>query len=209
MLRTGRDIVIRTGALLASFVLASAVVARVGEASLAAHQIAFQLFVFLALALDAIAIAGQVMVGRRLGAGDAAGAYAASQRMVVLAGGLGCLLALTLLAGSSVIPHAFTSDEAVLDEAAALWPLFALMQPLGAITFAFDGILLGAGDTRFLATAMVGAFVAFAPIALIALSAGWGIVGVWAGLNVLMVVRAASTGWRFRGRRWTVVGAAA
>lgn len=206
MLRTGRDIVVRTGALLAAFVLASAVVARIGEASLAAHQIAFQLFVFLALALDAIAIAGQVLVGRRLGAGDADGAFAISRRMVVLAGRLGVLLALALLAGTSVIPRAFTGDDAVLDEAAALWPLFAAMQPLGAITFAFDGILLGAGDTAYLARAMVGALVAFAPIALLALALGWGVVGIWAGLNVLMAVRAAATGHRFLGRRWLVVG---
>jgi len=209
LLRTGGDIVVRTGALLGAFVLASAVVARIGEASLAAHQIAFQLFIFLALTLDAIAIAGQVLVGRRLGAGDADGAYAASQRMVVLAGGVGCLLGLVLLAGTTVIPRAFTGDREVLDEAWALWPLFAAMQPLGAITFAFDGILLGAGDTRFLAVAMVGALVAFAPVALLALHAGWGVTGVWAGLNLLMAVRAASTGLRFRGRRWAVVGAPA
>lgn len=207
MLRTGGDIVVRTGALLAAFVLASAVVARSGEASLAAHQIAFQLFVFLALALDALAIAGQVLVGRRLGGGDAPGAYAVARRMVVLAAGLGMVLALALLAGTSLIPQAFTSDDAVLERAAALWPLFALLLPLGAVTFAFDGILIGAGDTRFLAVAMVAALLAFAPVAVVALVRDWGVVGVWAGLNWLIVVRALSTGWRFHGRRWAVVGA--
>jgi putative MATE family efflux protein len=207
MLRTGGDIVVRTGALLAAFVLASAVVARSGEASLAAHQIAFQLFVFLALALDALAIAGQVLVGRRLGAGDADGAYDVSRRMVVLAAGLGTLLALLLLAGTSLIPRAFTGDDAVLERAEALWPLFALLLPLGAITFAFDGILIGAGDTRFLALAMVAALLAFAPVAVVALVRDWGVVGVWAGLNWLIVVRAVTTGKRFKGRRWAVVGA--
>ena len=63
LLRIGGDLIVRTGALLGSFLVASAVLARIGEASLGAHQIAFQLFVFLALVLDAIAIAGQVLVG--------------------------------------------------------------------------------------------------------------------------------------------------
>ncbi len=209
MLRTGRDIVIRTGALLGAFVLASAVTARIGDASLAAHQIAFQLFIFLALMLDALAIAGQVLVGRRLGRADADGAYAVSVRMVVLAARLGAVIAVVLLLGRSLVPHAFTSDPAVIGQAEDLWWLFAAMQPIAAVTFAFDGILLGAGDTRFLAVAMVGALVAFVPVALLALAAGWGVVGVWAALNVLMVVRAGATGYRFRGRRWAVVGAVA
>ncbi|WP_372787987.1 MATE family efflux transporter [Paraconexibacter sp.] len=209
MVRTGGDIVVRTGALLTAFVLASAVTARIGEASLAAHQIAFQLFIFLALTLDALAIAGQVLVGRRLGAGDVGGAFAASRRMVTLAAMVGVGVGLLLLAGREVIPRAFSSDPEVLARAHDLWPLFAAMQPVAAVTFAFDGILLGAGDTRFLALAMVGALLTFAPLALLALAAGWGVIGVWAGLNVLMLARAAATGHRFRGRRWLVPGAVA
>ena len=159
--------------------------------------------------LDALAIAGQVLVGRRLGCADADGAYAVSVRMVVLAARLGAVIAVVLLLGRSLVPHAFTSDPAVIGQAEDLWWLFAAMQPIAAVTFAFDGILLGAGDTRFLAVAMVGALVAFVPVALVALAAGWGVVGVWAALNVLMVVRAGATGYRFRGRRWAVVGAVA
>ena len=71
LIRIGAEIAVRTSALLASFLVASAVLARVSSPALAAHQIAFQLFVFLALVLDALAIAAQVMVGRALGAGDA------------------------------------------------------------------------------------------------------------------------------------------
>ena len=82
----------RTAALYASFLVAGAVLARVGEDSLGAHQIAFQLFVFLALVLDAIAIAGQVIVGRTLGAGDAEEAYRAARRMIEWAVVAGALL---------------------------------------------------------------------------------------------------------------------
>ena len=210
LVRMGGDLIVRTAALLGSFLVASAVLARIGTASLGAHQVAFQLFVFLALVLDAIAIAGQVLVGRMLGAGDAAGAYVAARRMIVLAVGAGVILGAVLLALTSVIPHLFTSDEAVIERAQAVWPLFALMQPFAAVVFALDGILIGAGDTRFLAVSMVVAgFGFYVPIALLTLHLEWGIIGVWCGLLALMAVRLATLGLRFRSRRWAVVGAPA
>jgi putative MATE family efflux protein len=210
LLRTGRDIIVRTGALLGSFTIASAVLARVGETSLAAHQIAFQLFVFLALVLDALAIAGQVMVGRALGAGDASGAAAAGARLIGLATLVGAGFGVVLLAGTELIPQAFTSDAGVQERAHAIWPLFALMQPLGAAAFALDGILIGAEDTRFLKWSMLFAAVGvYVPIALASLNFGWGIVGVWCGLIALMVARLATLGLRFGRRRWAVTGAPA
>jgi putative MATE family efflux protein len=210
LLRTGRDIFVRTGSLLASFTIASAVLARVGESSLAAHQIAFELFIFLALALDALAIAGQVMVGRALGAGDADGAAAAGARLIWLSTVAGAGFGLVLLAGTSLIPQAFTGDDAVIDRAHAIWPLFALMQPLAAAVFALDGILIGAEDTRYLKWSMVfAALGVFVPIALASLAFGWGIVGVWCGLIALMIARLATLGVRFERRSWAVTGAPA
>ncbi len=178
-----------------------------GEAPLAAHQVAFRLFIFLALVLDAIAIAGQIMVGRSLGAGDARGAYAAAARMIFWSVAVGVLFAAGLLAGTGIIPRAFTGDPAVIEQARALWPLFVLMQPIGAAVFALDGILIGASDTHFLKWSMVAALAVFAPLALAALSLGLGVVGLWAALNVLMAVRLVTCGARFLGRRWAVVGA--
>jgi Na+-driven multidrug efflux pump len=200
--------VIRTGALVGSFLVASAVLARVGAASLGAHQVAFQLFVFLALVLDAIAIAGQVLVARALGAGDDGTAFAAARRMIELAVAAGVVMAVVLLALADVLPRAFTGDEAVVERAQEIWPLFALMQPAAAAVFALDGILIGAGDTRYLAATMVLAgFGVYVPIALVALAAGWGIAGVWWGLLALMATRLTTLALRFRGRRWAVVGA--
>jgi putative MATE family efflux protein len=209
LLRVGGDIAVRTGALLLSFMLASAVAARMGEASLAAHQVAFGLFVFLALVLDAVAIAGQILVGRLLGAGDAVSAYSAARRMIFWSVVVGCAFSVVLLAGTGTIPRAFTGDPEVVRRAGDLWPLFALMQPIGAAVFALDGILIGAGDTRFLKWSMLSALLVFAPLVLIAPVFGLGVTGVWAALNVLMIVRLLTCGARFRGRRWAVVGATA
>jgi len=207
LLRMGGALVVRTGALLGAFMLAGAVLARVGAPSLGAHQIAFELFVFVALVLDAVAIAGQIIVGRRLGAGDAAGARAAARRMIELSVAGGLLFGLVLLALRDVVPRAFTDDGRVLDRARALWPMLALMQPVGAAVFALDGILLGAGEAAYLAWSMVASLAVFVPIALVALHAGWAVVGVWAGLDALMVVRLATCGARFAGERWMRVGA--
>jgi len=199
----GAQLVVRTAALMGCFVLATAVCARIGAPTVAAHQIAFQLFGFLALVLDAIAIAGQVIVGRALGAGDAGAAFSAARRMIELSLGAGIVIGVTFLALADVVPRAFTSDPRVIDQAHELWPLFCAMWPVAAVVFALDGVLIGAGDTRYLAIAMVVAFVAFAPIVL----AAGTVAVVWAALDVLMVVRLAALGARFARRRWALVGA--
>jgi putative MATE family efflux protein len=206
--RIGGEIFVRTTALYASFLVASAVLARVGKDSLAAHQIAFQLFVFLALVLDAIAIAGQVIVGRMLGAGDAEAAHAAARRMIEWAVVAGAVFGLAMLALIDVLPRAFTGDEEVVDRAREIWPLFALMQPANGAVFALDGILIGAGDTRFLMYGMLAAALGvFVPVALLSLALDLGIVGVWAGLVGLIGVRLGTCAWRFSSRRWALVGA--
>jgi putative MATE family efflux protein len=206
LIRVGRHIFVRTVALMSAFTLAGAVATRFGEASIGAHQIAFQLWLFLALALDAIAIAGQVLVGRALGAGDTERAYEASARMIWLAVYAGVAFAGALLLLEPLLPRIFTGDEAVLERAGAIWLLFALMQPLNGAVFALDGILIGAGDGPYLAGSMVAAFVASALVSLGAIAFDWGIAGVWAALVVLILVRLGLMLARFRGRRWLVTG---
>ncbi|HYK06489.1 MAG TPA: MATE family efflux transporter [Gaiellaceae bacterium] len=206
LLVIGRYIFVRTAALLAAFTLAGAVIARFGDASLAAHQVAFQLWIFLAFVLDALAIAGQVLVGRGLGAGDTERAYAASVRMIWLSVYAGILFATMILALQSVLPYVFTNDELVVERAQAIWPLFVLMLPVNGAVFALDGILIGASDGPFLMWSMVAAFAVCAVGSLAALAFDWGIVGVWASLCALMCVRFGLMLWRFQGRRWLVTG---
>jgi putative MATE family efflux protein len=207
LMRIGSHIAVRTTALLGSFLVASAVLARVSPAALGAHQIAFQLFVFLALLLDALAIAAQVIVGGLLGAGDAGGARGASLRVIGWSVVVGGVFGLVLLALGDVIPRAFTSDEAVIAQAHEIWWVFALLMPVNGAVFALDGILIGAGDTRFLMWGMLSAAAVYIPVALLALDQGWGIKGVWAGLAGLILVRLATCGARFASSRWALTGA--
>lgn len=206
LLKVGTFLFLRTIALMSSFILAGTIVARMGDGPLGAYQIAFQLWMFLALVLDALAIAGQIIVGRELGGGRAAAAYEASVRMVVLSVLLGTVFMVLLLALSGVIPRAFTSDPEVLEQCALLWPILALMQPLTGAVFALDGILIGASDGPYLASSMAAAAVACAAVLAGALAGDWGVRGVWAAIAVLIVVRLALMGMRFARRRWLVTG---
>jgi len=119
---------------------------------------------------------------------------------------VGTAFALTLGALAHVLPRAFSSDHAVLHQAALLWPFFAVMQPLGGAVFALDGILIGASDTRYLMWSMLAASALFIALAATAYELGWGVVGVWVALDVLIGARLALLGVRFAGRRWAVVG---
>jgi putative MATE family efflux protein len=206
LFRIGRQIFVRTVALYASFLVAASILARMGDAEIGAHQIAYELFILLALILDAVAIAGQVIVGRMLGGGDADGAYAAALRMIGWSVAIGVVFALVLTPLSYVIPRAFTDDPSVLHQAALLWPFLAAMQPLGGAVFALDGILIGAGDTRYLMWSMVAASAIFIALAALALAFGWGVIGVWVALDVLIAARLALLWPRFVRRRWAVVG---
>jgi putative MATE family efflux protein len=206
MLRVGRQIFVRTAALYASFLVAASVCARMGDPQLAAHQVASQLFFFLALVLDSVAIAGQVIVGRMLGAGDPDSAHASAVRMIGWSAVVGAAFAIVLLPLADVVPRVFTSDPLVLHEAAELWPYFVLMQPLAGAVFALDGILIGAGDTSYLMWSMIAASALFITLASVALARDWGIVGVWIALDVLIAARLGLLWIRFAGRRWAVVG---
>jgi putative MATE family efflux protein len=206
MMRIGRQILVRTTALYASFIGAASICARIGDAQVGAHQIGSQIFFLLALVLDAVAIAGQVIVGQMLGAGAADAARAAAARMIAWSVALGAVFGLVLLPLGNVLPRAFTGDARVLHEARALWPYLAAMQPLGGAVFALDGILIGASDTQYLMWSMLAASAVFLTLAILALEHGWGIVGVWIALDVLIAARLVLLTARFRGRRWAVVG---
>jgi putative MATE family efflux protein len=202
----GRDLFLRTGSLLAALAVATAVAARLGTAPLGAHQVAFQLWSFLALSLDAVAIAAQAMVGRLLGAGDAGGARSASRRMVewgLLAGlALGSLVALL----RPVLAPLFSDDPAVIHLTLQVLWIVALLQPLNAVVFVLDGVLIGAGDLRFLAGAMAAAFAVFLPAAVLAGTVGGSLLWLWGAITLLMVARLIGMAWRFAGTAWAVTG---
>jgi putative MATE family efflux protein len=204
--RVGRDLFVRTGSLLAALGVATSVASRLGTAELAAHQIAFQLWSFLALVLDAVAIAAQAMIGRLLGAGLADAARSAARRMIEWGVVTGVGLGLVVAALQPVLVPLFTGDPAVKHLAAQVLWFVAALQPLNAIVFVLDGVLIGAGDLRFLATAALGALALFLPAALAVAAFDLPLPALWGALTLLMVARLGAVTGRFAGDRWAITG---
>ncbi len=203
----GLDLFLRTVALRGGLTITLAVAARIGDEDLAAHQIAFEIWNLMALTLDAIAIAAQAMIGRELGAGNPARARALGRRMTLWGVVAGLGLGLVLLATSPVLPRIFSEDEAVLTLASFLLIHVAVSQPVAGVVFALDGVLIGAGDLRYLAWAMWGAAVVLIGGGLIVLRLDAGIGWLWLALHGWILTRAVTLVARFRGTGWQVVGA--
>jgi MATE family multidrug resistance protein len=190
-LAAGRALVLRTSALLGTLTLATAVAARVGTGAVAAHQVASQVWLFLALVVDALAIAGQALVAGRMArsrreAGDIA------RRLLGLGLVVGVLLGSLLAAGATVVPSLFTDDPVVIDGVERVYWFVVAMQPLNALVFVWDGIAMGAGAFGYLAASMVGAAVIAATVLAMVIPFGWGLSGVWWAMVALMLARGAT-----------------
>ena len=203
----GAPLIVRTASLLAVSLAVTALAARIDDVAVAAHQIAFQVNLLLALALDAIAIAAQAMVGKYLGAGDPRDARASSVRMIELGVVAGVVLMFVVAVIAPWFPTIFSSDHAVQDLGAQVLVIVALLQPLAAVVFVLDGVLIGAGDQRYLALAMVVAtFGVFAPAAIGISLAGGGLLALWGAIAAWMVARAVGMVGRFVTDKWEVLG---
>jgi putative MATE family efflux protein len=204
----GRDLLIRGAAFQACWLSATAVAARFGVAAVGAHQIGLQLWFFCALALDAVAIAAQSLVGAALGAGDDTSAREVARRVTLVGAVAGVGFAVLAAAGSGIVPTWFTSDQAVHAQAAIVWPWFVGMLPFAGVVYALDGVLIGAGDVGFLRTmTLAAALLGFLPAIWSAYAFNWGLSGVWFGLALFMLIRLVFIVIRWRGARWAVLGA--
>lgn len=190
----GRALVIRSGALLASFTLATAVATRQGEEVVAAHQVAIQLWIFLALVVDALAIAAQALIGLHLNVRrDLARGY--SNRLLTWGVASGFVLLVVMAAVRNYLPNVFSNDPGVVLQVESVYPFIVLMQPLNAIVFVWDGIAIGASRFAFLAGSTVAAALVTAAVLVAVQLRAWGLAGVWWALVAMMVVRFGTLAW--------------
>lgn len=211
----GIALVIRTLTLRASLLVMTYGAARLGSTSVATQQLALTIWTFLAFALDAIAIAAQAITGRFLGAGDVAGARTVTDRMVHwgLLGGV--LTGVLLAAASPWVGHLFTNDTAVVDMLVPVLAVAALFQPVAGVVFVLDGVLIGAGDGRYLAWGGLFVLVVFAPLAVVSVAwqpawrpdLGPALTWLWVAFGIaFMGGRAVVLLHRARGSAWMVTG---
>ncbi|MDH2388229.1 MATE family efflux transporter [Streptomyces sp. HNM0663] len=205
--QAGVPLLIRTLSIRAVLLIATAVAARLGDVDIAAHQIVLALWSLLAFALDAIAIAGQAIIGRHLGAGDAVGARQACRRMVEWGVAAGVVLGLLVSVSRPLFIPLFTSDPAVYDTLLPVLLIVAVSQPIAGVVFVLDGVLMGAGDGPYLAGAMLVTLAVFAPVALLVPTFGGGLSALWWAMALMMTVRMLTLWWRTRSGRWIVTGA--
>jgi len=201
MLSVGGFLILRVGALMTTFTAATAVAARIDEPTLAAHQILSSGFLLLALSLDALAIPAQSLVAEALGAGDRRRAQHVARRVLALSIRCGLVIGLVVLVTSPWSPRLFSGDQAVVSRATGGLVVLAVLMVPGAIAFAYDGILIGAGQFRALSTMMIIVLVVYGPALVIPLVApGTGLLGIWGALGAWMLARAVY-GWQLARRR--------
>jgi putative MATE family efflux protein len=205
--RAGVPLLVRTVSLRAVLMIATAVAARLGDTEIAAHQITLTVWSLLAFALDAIAIAGQAIIGRYLGAEDPAGARAACVRMMQWGVACGVLLGLLVMLARPLIGPMFSSDPAVRHALASALLVVAVAQPVCGVVFVLDGVLMGAGDGPYLAGSMLVTLAVFAPVAFAVPALGAGLTALWWAMGLMMLTRLAALWLRARSGRWVVTGA--
>jgi putative MATE family efflux protein len=204
LFRIGGDLAIRTGALRGSLVVATSIAARMGADVLSAHEIAFHLFMLGSDITDGLAVAGQALVAKHLGAGQKDKAYALGKALLVCGAISGFFFALVFVWAQEPIIRFFTTSSNVqLLLGAGIISLVALFQPVNGIVFVLDGFLIGARDTRFLMWAMlIGALGIFVPISWMSLHWDRGLSGIWWGVGALMSWRLATLIYRFVSGKW-------
>ena len=209
--RSGGWLFIRTVGLRAATLATVFAATSHGTVATAGYQIVFTIFSTAAFALDALAIAAQALVGDALGASNAPRARAVVRRIMFWGVGCGVIIGGALALSSPVIGRVFTDDPSVLAILPAALLVLGVSLPLGGYVFVLDGVLMGAGDARYLAWTSLVNLATYLPIlwaltvlvpsgtpALIALTIGFAV--------VFMGARALTLGIRARGDRWVRLG---
>lgn len=203
----GRDLILRSLSFQVAFLSAAGIAGRFGPAALAAHQILLQLWNFIGLILDSLAIAAQTLTGSALGRGTVARARAVGVATTKYSAFFALGLAVVFALGAGVIPGIFTPDDAVLAEVGGPWWLMVGMIVMAGVVFALDGVLLGAADAGFLRNVSLAAVLCgFLPGAWIAYFTDGGLIGVWWGLVAFIAIRLVAVTWRFRSLGWAASG---
>jgi putative MATE family efflux protein len=211
MTRVGSWLMLRTLSLRIAILATVLVVTAQGQVNLAAHQLAMTVFTFLAFALDALAIAAQALIGKELGAGHPAVVRELTRTMVRWGLGFGMLTGVLLAVAAPWAGLLFSPDADVRSALTlALWVL-AAGQPLAGYVFVLDGVLIGAGDAKYLALAGVVNLALYVPLLLAVwmsgADGGAGLLWLWTAFSLgYMLARALTLGLRARTDRWMVLG---
>lgn len=213
--QVGSWLLVRSASLRVAVLATVLTATSLGTEVLAAHQIVFNVYSTMAFALDALAIAAQALIGKELGASNVAAVRALTKTMIRWSVGFGVITGILLGVGAFWLPHIFTTDPTVIAATTAGLIVLAVSQPLSGYVFVLDGILMGAGDAKYLGLVGIANIIIYLPalagLAVLANQAthigavGW----VWVGFaGVYLAARALGLWLRIRRDTWIRVGAA-
>jgi putative MATE family efflux protein len=205
--RSGTWLVVRTATLQGAITLTTLVATAAGTVALAAHQVVNSLWILLAFALDALAIAGQSIIGRALGAGDTDLGRAMTRRMVGWGLVAGLVFGLLVWLTRPLYLGFFSPDLQVQHLVGQVLLVVAAVTPVAGVVYVLDGVLIGAGDSRYLALAGLIALAAYAPLALLVLDHAAGLRWLWLAYGGFMLARMTTLVLRLRTGAWVRVGA--
>jgi putative MATE family efflux protein len=205
---SGGWLILRTASLRIALLITVVAATGLGVTELATLQIALTLFSTIAFMLDALAIAGQAMIGHGLGASDVDRVSAITRRLIQVGIGAGVLIGMMLAAVSWILGPIFTGDQNVHALLTVTVLVMAIGIPLAGYVFVLDGVLIGAGDARYLALASLISLVVYLPLLWLALQLDSGLTGVWLAFGLgYMGARGVTLGVRAHGKKWIVTGA--
>lgn len=207
---SGGWLLLRTASLRVAMLATVWIGASLGVPELAALQVTLSVFSLVAFVLDAFAIAGQALIGHGLGASDVPRVRAVVRRLILLSIGFGVVIGLLLAAGSPWIGPIFSPDPAVQSLLTPVLIVLAASAPLAGFVFVLDGVLIGAGDSRYLAWTGILNLAVYLPLLWLAsgLGGGLALVAVQAALSFgYLGARALTLGLRVRSDRWMITGA--
>lgn len=212
--RSGAWLLVRNASLRFAMIATVSAAASSGVTGLATLQVALTVFSTLAFALDALAIAGQALVGHSLGSGEVERVREVTRRLMVFGVGGGVLLGVVVAALAPVLAPVFSSDAGVQQALPPVLLAMAIGVPLAGFVFVLDGVLLGAGDVRYLAIAGVVNLVVYLVVLLLVegrVDQGTdATVALWLAFGLGFIgIRAITLGVRAVGTRWTRVDAPA
>jgi MATE family multidrug resistance protein len=203
-LRTGAPIGGQWCLGMTSFAMFTTLVARMGDAEMAASQAFVMLLSMSFMQAVGISIGASTLVGRYVGAGDLAAASRSFGSALVLGAIVASLVAALFLAIPGPLLRIFTDDASVVKLGVPLLALGALFQFFDAAGIIAEGALRGAGDTRwpFVVHSVLG-WGFFVPIAyLLGITLEGGLTGAWIGGTFYVVILSSVLVWRFRSGSW-------
>lgn len=165
-----------------------------GTNTLAAFQVMLAIWMGLALVLDSLEVAAQVLAAKAFGAKDKSLLNLTNKTLVKYSIYLGMFLMFGLLAVYSFGPELFTENSEVHELIRSIWILLALVQVLNAVVFVTDGILMGVKDYKFLAFVQTIGLLGL----LIVLVFAESLLMILTALNVWMVIRLIFQAWRLQ-----------